>query len=91
MILLFTSDKCAWCEVLKKMLEEEAEDLGLLESIYEVNVDHLHHIAEAYKGKFSLVVEGAIPMGADGKYCIIGELDHKEITMMVKGDIGKFR
>ena len=48
MILLFTSDHCAWCDVLKKMLEEEAEDLGLLESIYEVNVDHHHHIAEAY-------------------------------------------
>ena len=30
------------------MLEEETEDLGLLESIYEVNVDHHHHIAEAY-------------------------------------------
>ena len=30
------------------MLEEESEELGLLESIYEVNVDHHHHIAEAY-------------------------------------------
>ena len=48
MILLFTSDHCAWCEVLNKMLEEESEELGLLDSIYEVNVDHHHHIAEAY-------------------------------------------
>ena len=48
MILLFTSDHCAWCNVLKKMLEEEAEDLGLLQSIFEVNVDRHHHIAEAY-------------------------------------------
>jgi hypothetical protein len=48
MILLFTSDTCAWCDVLKKMLEEESDDLGLLDSIYEVNVDRHHHIAEAY-------------------------------------------
>ena len=33
---------------LKTMLEEESEELGLLDSIYEVNVDHHHHIAEAY-------------------------------------------
>ena len=48
MILLFTSDHCAWCDVLKAMLDEESEDLGLLQSIYEVNVDQHHHIAEAY-------------------------------------------
>ena len=48
MILLFTSDHCAWCDVLKAMLEEESEELGLLQSIFEVNVDRHHHIAEAY-------------------------------------------
>jgi len=30
------------------MLEEESEQLGLLELIFEVNVDRYHHIAEAY-------------------------------------------
>ncbi len=44
-------------------------------------LENLYHIAEKYKGKFSLAVEGAIPMGADGKFCIVGELGHKEITM----------
>jgi len=55
----------------------------------ETALENLYHFAEAYKGKFSLAVEGAIPMGADGKFCIVGELDHKEITMvdMVK-DLG---
>jgi hydrogenase small subunit len=55
----------------------------------ETALENLYHIAEAYKGKFSLAVEGAIPTAADGKYCIVGELDHKEITMvdMVK-DLG---
>jgi hydrogenase small subunit len=45
-------------------------------------MENLYHIAEAYKGKFSLVVEGAIPVAADGKYCIVGEYDHKEVTMV---------
>ena len=55
----------------------------------ETALENLYLIAEKYKGKFSLAVEGAIPMGADGKYCIVGELDHKEISMvdMVK-DLG---
>jgi len=48
----------------------------------ETALENLYHIAEKYKGKFSLAVEGAIPMAADGKYCIVGELDHKEITMV---------
>lgn len=48
----------------------------------ETALENLYHIAEAYKGKFSLVVEGAIPTAAEGKYCIAGELGHKEITMV---------
>ncbi len=55
----------------------------------ETAIDNLYHIAEAYKGKFSLVVEGAIPMAADGKYCIVGEHNHKEITMVdIVKDLG---
>lgn len=55
----------------------------------ETALENLYKIAEEYKGKFSLAVEGAIPMAAEGKYCVVGELDHKEITMvdMVK-DLG---
>ncbi len=55
----------------------------------ETALENLYAIAEKYKGKFSLAVEGAIPMGADGKYCVVGELHHKEITMvdMIK-DLG---
>lgn len=48
----------------------------------ETALTNLYRIAEKYKGKFSLVVEGAIPMAAGGKYCIVGELNHKEITMV---------
>ena len=48
----------------------------------ELALETLYHIAEEYKGTFSLVVEGAIPTAADGKYCLVGEMDHREITMM---------
>ncbi|MBN2230826.1 MAG: thioredoxin family protein [Candidatus Thorarchaeota archaeon] len=48
MILLFTSNHCAWCEVLKNMLLEKYEEFGQLDTIYEVNVDVHYHIAEAY-------------------------------------------
>ena len=52
-------------------------------------MENLYHIAEKYKGKFSLAVEGAIPLAADGKYCVVGELDHKEITMVdIVKDLG---
>jgi len=45
-------------------------------------MEHMYKIAEKYKGKFFLAVEGSIPMVADGKACIIGEMNHKEITML---------
>ena len=56
----------------------------------ETALENLYRVAEEYKGKFSLVVEGAIPMAADGKYCICGELNHKEITMVeMTRELGK--
>ena len=56
----------------------------------ETALKNLYKIAEEYKGKFSLVVEGAIPMASNGKYCICGELDHKEITMLdMTKDLGQ--
>ncbi len=48
----------------------------------EIAMENLYAIAKEYKGRFSLAIEGAIPTAADGKYCIIGEMGHKEITMV---------
>lgn len=42
-----------------------AGDLALEEGMYKV--------AEEYKGKFYFVVEGAVPTGAGGKFCMVGE------------------
>lgn len=48
-----------------------------------------HHVGEIfdeaiqnYKGQFILVVEGAIPLKDDGKYCTITEMGGKEITIL---------
>ena len=55
----------------------------------ETAMENLYHIAEKYQGKFPLAVEGAIPTAADGKYCIVGEINHKEITMVdIMKDLG---
>ena len=48
MILLFTSDNCMWCGVLKTMLEDECKELGTEQQVYEVDVEKQHRIAEAY-------------------------------------------
>ncbi len=48
MILLFTSQDCTWCEVLKDMLHNEGDDLIDANSIYEVDIERFRYIAEAY-------------------------------------------
>jgi thiol-disulfide isomerase/thioredoxin len=65
MILLFTSDHCTWCSVLKSMLETESEALGTEHNIYEVDVERQHRIAEAYDIL-------AIPTIVAGSYKISG-------------------
>ncbi|MGY5853308.1 MAG: glutaredoxin domain-containing protein [Candidatus Thorarchaeota archaeon] len=48
MILLFTSQECTWCEVLKDMLHNEGDGLIDDNSIYEVDIERFRYIAEAY-------------------------------------------
>jgi hydrogenase small subunit len=45
-------------------------------------ISHLDAVAEQTKGKFILVVEGAVPTKDDGAYCTIGQRDGKHITML---------
>lgn len=49
-----------------------AGDLALEEGIY--------HVAEANKGNFFLVVEGAIPTALDGLTCMVGEKNGKPVA-----------
>ena len=43
-------------------------------------MDYLNNVAEKYKGKYFLVVEGTIQTAAEGRYCVAAELKGKEIT-----------
>ena len=45
-------------------------------------ISHLYETAEKTKGRFILVVEGAIPTKDNGVYCTIGEKDGRHITML---------
>jgi hydrogenase small subunit len=38
--------------------------------------------AKANKGKFFLAVEGAVPVEASGKYCVVADYRHKEYTLV---------
>ncbi len=44
-------------------------------------VDELERTRKELKGQYVLVVEGSIPVAADGVYAMIGERDGKEISM----------
>ena len=41
----------------------------------------LDQSATLYKGQFILVIEGAVPTGANGNYCVIGEVNGVPLTM----------
>lgn len=45
-------------------------------------IDFMRKVAEAKKGQYFVVVEGAIPQWKEGKCCVIGEAGHKELTMV---------
>jgi len=48
MILLFTSEHCKWCEVLKDMIEEDDQDMESETDILEIDVAKYREIAEVY-------------------------------------------
>ncbi|MGV8981402.1 hydrogenase small subunit [Clostridium sp.] len=47
----------------------------------ELAMQTLDQSATLYKGQFILVIEGAVPTGASGNYCIIGEVNGAALTM----------
>ena len=44
--------------------------------------ENMFAIAEKFKGKYFVVVEGAIPTAEDGKYCVVAEAHHHEYTLV---------
>jgi hydrogenase small subunit len=66
-------------EVLLKIISLKFHPTAMASS-GELAIEYLYKMAEQYKGKYFLVIEGTIQTGADGKYCLPGELKGKEIT-----------
>ena len=48
MILLFTSEHCTWCDMVRNMIEDECRNIGQEFLIYEVSIEECQQIAEAY-------------------------------------------
>ena len=56
----------------------------------EMAIDALEKTASKNRGKYVLVVEGAIPTKEDGRYCMVGEKKGKEFSMLDwTTDLGK--
>jgi hydrogenase small subunit len=53
----------------------------IMAAVGESAMQALENAANQYKGQFILVIEGAVPTGASGKYCIIGEHNGVHMTM----------
>jgi hydrogenase small subunit len=53
----------------------------IMASAGDLAMQTLDQAASTYKGQFILVVEGAIPAGASGNYCILGESNGTPLTM----------
>ena len=48
----------------------------------ELAFEYLYQMAEKNKGKYFLVVEGAVQTAAEGRYCMVGERKGKEVTFV---------
>lgn len=44
-------------------------------------ISFMLRMAGEKQGQFFLVVEGAVPVGGGGRYCVIGEIQHRELTL----------
>jgi hydrogenase small subunit len=53
----------------------------LMTAAGDLAMQNLDSLATQYNGQFILVIEGAIPTGASGNYCIIGEQNGSPLTM----------
>ncbi len=91
-IIWFQGQACTGCSVSLLNTEYPGIDEVLIEVItldYHPNVmagtgdvalDVIRRMIKDEKGQYILVVEGAVPLGAGGEYCTVGEVDEKPIT-----------
>ncbi|MGE5307805.1 MAG: hydrogenase small subunit [Deltaproteobacteria bacterium] len=68
-------------EVLTKIISLEYQS-NVMAASGELAVSYLDMVTEKAKGKFFLLMEGAIPTKDGGVYCTIGQRDGKEMTIL---------
>jgi len=93
-IIWFQGQACTGCSISLINTEYPGIDEVLIEVItldYQPNVmagtgdvalDVIRRMVKDEKGQYILVFEGAVPLGAGGEYCTVGEVDEKPITAL---------
>jgi thiol-disulfide isomerase/thioredoxin len=77
MILMFTSNHCVLCNMVKGMLQQDESDLADVAEIYEVNVEKHPLIAEAY----GIMVVPALVAGCKALYGVPSESELRSFIL----------
>ncbi|MGE5372378.1 MAG: hydrogenase small subunit [Solirubrobacterales bacterium] len=67
-------------EVLTKIISLQFHP-NVMASAGDQAMEIIHNLAANEKGKYILAFEGAVPLEADGRYCMVGEKNGKPIMM----------
>ena len=81
MILLFTSPQCAWCDVVKDMVETECDSIGETPRLHEIDVEMHTHFAETYG-------VSAVPTLVSGSHSLSGVPSSDDLRSFLFQSIG---
>lgn len=84
MILLFTSNHCVLCNMVKGMLDQDESDLADVAQVYEVNVERHPFIAEAY----GIMVVPTLVAGCKALYGVPSESELR--SFILQAAVGDF-
>lgn len=79
-VTILNSTHPAIADVLLKVISLEFHPT-IMASEGESAVEHMFKVAEEFKGKYFVVVEGATPVAEHGHFCVVAEVDGEEYTM----------
>lgn len=93
-VIWFAGATCGGCSIaaldaMNPKIEETL--LNLITLHYHINIgagsgdvlmNQVYKVMKEQKGKYIYVQEGAIPTAANGKFCVIGEIDGRKVTML---------
>lgn len=93
-VIWFAGGTCGGCSIaaldaMNPKIEEVLMNLITLH--YHINIGaasgdvllkQIYKVMKEQKGNYIYVQEGVIPTGAEGRYCVVGELNGKRITML---------